>query len=113
MDFTDNRPNPDDLLASMKEDEEKSKRGKLKIFFGMCAGVGKTYTMLQTAQIEKLKGAEIVIGYVETHNRKETAQLVEGFEMIPRKKYSYKSANVEEMDLDAIIARKPQIVLVD
>ena len=113
MDFNDNRPNPDDLLASMKEDEEKSKRGKLKIFFGMCAGVGKTYTMLQTAQIEKLKGAEIVIGYVETHNRKETAQLVEGFELIPRKKYSYKSANVEEMDLDAIIARNPQIVLVD
>jgi len=113
MDFNDNRPNPDDLLASLKEDEEKSKRGKLKIFFGMCAGVGKTYTMLQTAQIEKLKGAEIVIGYVETHNRKETAQLVEGFELIPRKKYSYKSANVEEMDLDAIIARNPQIVLVD
>jgi len=113
MDFTDNRPNPDDLLASMKEEEEKSKQGKLKIFFGMCAGVGKTYTMLQTAQIEKLKGAEIVIGYVETHNRKETAELVEGFELIPRKKYTYKSATVQEMDLDAIIARKPQIVLVD
>jgi len=113
MDLTDNRPNPDDLLASMKEDEEKSKRGKLKIFFGMCAGVGKTYTMLQAAQIEKSKDVDIVIGYVETHNRKETAALVEGFELIPRKKYSYKSANVEEMDLDAIIARKPQIVLVD
>jgi len=61
MDFTDDRPNPDDLLASMKEEEAKSKRGKLKIFFGMCAGVGKTYTMLQTAQIEKMKAAEIVI----------------------------------------------------
>ncbi len=113
MDFTDDRPNPDDLLASMKEEEAKSKRGKLKIFFGMCAGVGKTYTMLQTAQIEKMKGAEIVIGYVETHNRKETAQLVEGFELIPRKKYIYKTAHVEEMDLDAIIARNPQYVLVD
>ncbi|MDP3915345.1 MAG: sensor histidine kinase KdpD [Bacteroidota bacterium] len=113
MDLTDNRPNPDDLLASMKEDEEKSKRGKLKIFFGMCAGVGKTYTMLEAAKIEKVKGADIVIGYVETHNRKETAALVEGFELIARKKYLYKSTHVEEMDLDTIISRKPQIVLVD
>jgi len=113
MEFTDNRPNPDDLLASLKEEEEKSKRGKLKIFFGMCAGVGKTYTMLQAGQIEKKKGADIVIGYVETHNRKETSALVEGFELIPRKKYQYKTAHVQEMDLDAIISRKPQIVLVD
>ena len=113
MDFDDNRPNPDDLLASLKENEEKSKRGKLKIFFGMCAGVGKTYSMLQTAQIEKLKGADIVIGYVETHKRVETVALVEGFERIDRKKYLYKTAHVEEMDLDAIIERKPQIVLVD
>jgi two-component system sensor histidine kinase KdpD len=113
MDFEDNRPNPDDLLASLKEDEEKSKRGKLKIFFGMCAGVGKTYTMLQAAQIERSKGADVVIGYVETHNRIETAALVEGVELIPRKKYIYKTAQVEEMDLDAIISRKPQIVLVD
>jgi two-component system sensor histidine kinase KdpD len=110
---TDNRPDPDELLASLKLEEEKSKRGKLKIFFGMCAGVGKTYTMLQTAQAEKLKGNDIIIGYVETHNRKETAELVEGFELIPRKTYQYKSATVQEMDLDAIIARKPKIVLVD
>ncbi len=113
MDFNDNRPNPDELLASLKEDEEKSKRGKLKIFFGMCAGVGKTYSMLQTAQIEKMKGADIVVGYIETHNRLETAALVEGFELISRNKFSYKSATVQEMDLDAIIARNPQIVLVD
>ncbi|MCX6320261.1 MAG: sensor histidine kinase KdpD [Bacteroidia bacterium] len=113
MDISDNRPNPDELLASLKFEEEKSKRGKLKIFFGMCAGVGKTYTMLQTAQAEKLKGKDIIIGYVETHNRKETAELVEGFELIPRKTYQYKSTTVQEMDLDAIIARKPRIVLVD
>lgn len=111
--FNDNRPNPDELLASLMHEEEKSKRGKLKIFFGMCAGVGKTYTMLKAAHAENLKGCEIVIGYIETHNRKETAELVEDFELIPRKIYEYKSTPVQEMDLDAIIARKPQIVLVD
>src|SRR5665647_226459 len=109
----DNRPDPDELLASLKSEAEKSKRGKLKIFFGMCAGVGKTYSMLQKAHAEMLKGSDIIIGYVETHNRKETADLVAGFELIPRKKYEYKSYPVEEMDLDAILARRPQIVLVD
>jgi two-component system sensor histidine kinase KdpD len=113
MSFLDNRPNPDELLASLMNEEEKSKRGKLKIFFGMCAGVGKTYTMLQTAHAENLKGHDIIIGYVETHNRKETAELVEGFELIPRKTYEYKSTPVYEMDLDAILARNPEIVLVD
>ena len=114
MDFIDgNRPNPDELLASLIYEEEKSKRGKLKIFFGMCAGVGKTYTMLQTAHAEKLKGNDIIIGYIETHNRSETAQLVKGFEIIPRISYAYKSTSAQEMDLDTIIARKPLIVLVD
>jgi two-component system sensor histidine kinase KdpD len=113
MDIFDNRPDPDELLASLKLEEERSKRGKLKIFFGMCAGVGKTYTMLQTAQAEKSKGADVIIGYIETHNRKETADLAEGFELIQRKSYQYKSTTVYEMDLDAIIARKPQLVLVD
>jgi two-component system sensor histidine kinase KdpD len=112
-DFDIERPNPDELLAALAREEEKSKRGKLKIFFGMCAGVGKTYTMLQAAHIEKKKGSDIVIGYVETHKRKETEALVSGFEIIPRKATEYKSTSVEEMDLDAIIARNPQIVLVD
>jgi len=94
-------------------EEEKSKRGKLKIFFGMCAGVGKTYTMLQAAQAEKLKGKDIIIGYIETHNRKETEELAEGFELIPRKTYEYKTATIQDMDLDAVMARKPRIVLVD
>jgi len=111
--FEIDRPNPDELLAALAKEEEKSKRGKLKIFFGMCAGVGKTYTMLQAAHIEKKKGNDIVIGYVETHKRKETEALVHGFEIIPRKVIEYKSTSVEEMDLDAIIARHPQIVLVD
>ena len=111
--FDDNRPNPDDLLASLKIQEEKSKRGKLKIFFGMCAGVGKTYSMLKAAHTEKFKGSDIVIGFIETHGRRETAELVKGFELIHRKTYNYKSATLEEMDLDAIIARNPRIVLVD
>jgi two-component system sensor histidine kinase KdpD len=111
--YEDNRPNPDELLASLKIEEEKSKRGKLKIFFGMCAGVGKTYSMLQTSRAEKQTGSDIVIGYIEHHNRKETLQQVEGFEIIPRKNYEYKSTQVQDMDLDAIIARNPQIVLVD
>ena len=92
--FEDNRPNPDDLLASLMNEEEKSKRGKLKIFFGMCAGVGKTYTMLQTAHADKLKGNDIIIGYIETHNRKETDELVRGFELIPRKTYEYKTTTI-------------------
>jgi two-component system sensor histidine kinase KdpD len=79
----------------------------------MCAGVGKTYTMLETAHAEKMKGIDIIIGYVETHNRKETAELTEGLEIIPRKNYEYKSTAVQEMDLDTIIARHPLIVVVD
>jgi len=113
MDFQDDRPNPDELLASLTSEEEKSKRGKLKIFFGMCAGVGKTYTMLEVARAEKLKGLDIIAGYVETHDRIETEELAKSFEQIPRKTYEYKSTTVYEMDLDAIIARKPQVVMVD
>ena len=113
MELTDSRPDPDELLATLQHEEEKTKRGKLKIFFGMCAGVGKTYTMLKTSHAENLKGSEIIIGYVETHNRIETDELTEGFKVIPRKTYEYKSTIVEEMDLDAIINLHPHIVLVD
>lgn len=113
MEFQDNRPNPDELLSSLINEEEKNKRGKLKIFFGMCAGVGKTYTMLEVARAEKSKGIDIIAGYVETHNRVETDELAKSFERIPRKTCEYKNTTVHEMDLDAIIARKPQIVLVD
>ena len=109
----DIRPDPDELLASLVRADEKNKKGKLKIFFGMCAGVGKTYTMLQTAHAEKQKGNDIIIGYVETHRRKETDELVEGFELIPRKTFQYKSTTIQEMDLDAILNKKPNIVLVD
>jgi two-component system, OmpR family, sensor histidine kinase KdpD len=109
----ENRPDPDEILAALHDEDEKIKRGKLKIFFGMCAGVGKTYTMLQAAHAEKAKKCDIVIGYVETHNRRETADLAEGFEQIQRKSYDYRSTSVQEMDLDAIISRNPRIVVVD
>jgi two-component system sensor histidine kinase KdpD len=109
----DNRPDPDEILAFIRKEEELSKKGKLKIFFGMCAGVGKTYTMLHTALADKTKGIDVVIGYIEPHSRKETMALIEGLELIPRKLIGYKGTTLQEMDLDSIINRKPQIVLVD
>ncbi|HTX87887.1 MAG TPA: sensor histidine kinase KdpD [Bacteroidales bacterium] len=109
----ENRPDPDDLLALIHEEEAKSRMGKLKIFFGMCAGVGKTYSMLESARGEKKKGKDIIVGYVETHHRKETDSLLSGMEILPRKKYPYKGTVLEEMDLDSILSRAPEIVLVD
>ena len=109
----ENRPDPDELLASLMNEEEKSKRGKLKIFFGMCAGVGKTFSMLKAAKAEKQKGKDIIIGIIETHNRRETEELTRGFDVIPRVIYDYKSVRISEMNLDAIISRKPELVLVD
>jgi two-component system sensor histidine kinase KdpD len=109
----DHRPDPDKLLSSIQESENVKKRGKLKIFFGMSPGVGKTYTMLQTAQIDKSKGVDVVVGYVESHNRPETNALLENLEIIPRKKLEYKGTILEEMDLDAVLLRHPYLVLVD
>ena len=107
------RPNPDKLLKKIQEEEEKKQKGKLKIFFGMCAGVGKTYAMLKFAHQIQKEGFDIIIGYIETHGRSETEELLDGLEIIPRKKISYKEVILEEMDLDTILLRKPQIVLVD
>ncbi len=107
------RPDPDALLNALKRKEEDSQRGKLKIFFGMCAGVGKTYDMLKSAHEVKAKNVDIVIGYIETHKRAETEALVSGLEIIPRKKIEYRGVNLEEMDIDAILQRKPGLVLVD
>lgn len=107
------RPDPDELLSQLRMEEEKSRKGKLRIFFGMCAGVGKTYSMLKSAAVDKEKGVDIIAGYVETHSRKETQELVNGFEVIPRKGIEYKGTRVQEMDIDAILARRPETVLVD
>src|SRR3954468_20843870 len=107
------RPDPDDLLAAVQKDEDRQHRGKLKIFFGMAAGVGKTYAMLDNARQRQVEGVDVVIGYIETHKRAETDALLTGLEVIPRQKLEYHGTVFEEMDTDAIIARKPKLVLVD
>ena len=107
------RPDPDEILKTILKEEERISKGNLRIFLGMCAGSGKTYAMLKAAQQAKSEGIDIVIGYVETHGRIETEQLLEGLELIPRQRRNYRDVVLEEMDLDAILARKPQVVLVD
>jgi two-component system sensor histidine kinase KdpD len=105
------RPSPDALLEETRR-EDKS-RGRLKVFLGAAPGVGKTYEMLLSARAKLAEGADIVVGLVETHGREETQSLLRGFEIIPRTKIDYHSHVLEEMDLDAILKRHPQIVLVD
>ncbi len=107
------RPDPDNLLAAVQKDENRQHRGKLKIFFGMAAGVGKTYAMLDNARQRQAEGIDVVIGYVETHKRAETDALLVGLETVPRQKIEYRGTILEEMDTDAIMARKPELVLVD
>lgn len=109
----DQRPSPEYLLSLIKKETAKEKGGKLKIFFGMAAGVGKTFAMLETAQQLIKEGIDVVIGTIDTHGRKETAALMENIPIIPKKIIQYKETEFEEMDLDGILARKPQIVLVD
>jgi two-component system, OmpR family, sensor histidine kinase KdpD len=107
------RPNPDEILARMKREETASARGKLKIFFGMCPGVGKTYAMLQAARQKQTQGVEVVIGIVETHGRKETEALLEGLPIVPRAKLEYRGTTLNEMDLDAILLWHPGLAVVD
>ena len=109
----DHRPNPDLLLQAVQREEEKKLRGKLKVFLGMAPGVGKTFAMLSAAQELLARGVDVVAGVVETHHRAETEALLEGLPVIPRQVVSYRNINLEEMDLDAILRRRPRIVLVD
>ncbi|MDX3927796.1 MAG: sensor histidine kinase KdpD [Shinella sp.] len=105
----ESRPSPDALL----ENAAREARGRLKIFLGAAPGVGKTYEMLVSGRARIADGVDVVIGVVETHGRKETEILVEGFEVVPRSKFEYRGHLLEEMDLDAILARRPALVLVD
>lgn len=107
------RPDPDALLAQIREESEKKTSGKLKIFLGASPGVGKTFSMLEEAASLKDAGTEVLIGLVETHGRHDTAELVEGFSLLPRKKIPYQGKELEEFDLDAAIKRRPQLMLLD
>src|SRR6201991_4649123 len=107
----DQRPSPEALLEAARLEEGRV--GKFRIFVGAAPGVGKTYAMLETARARKQDGYDIIVGVVETHGRKETEALLQGLEVVPRRRFEYKGQWLEEMDLDAIIARRPQIVLVD
>jgi two-component system sensor histidine kinase KdpD len=107
------RADPDVLLAAIEKEATASRRGRLKVFLGMSAGVGKTYAMLEAAQRARREGREVVIGYVETHGRKETDALISGLPLIPRRKVEYRGVMMGEMDIDAVLARHPKLVLVD
>lgn len=109
----DTRPDPDDLLAHVQADEERQARGKLKVFLGYAAGVGKTYAMLEAAHQRRDEGIDVVVGYVETHGRVETETLLRDLEVIPRQQLEYRGTTQVEMDLDTVLARQPQLVLVD
>ena len=109
----DDRPDPDELLARIRETEGTLSRAELKIFFGMSAGVGKTYSMLQEARAAKAQGVDIVLGIIDTHGRHETEALVSGLEVVPRRSVEYRGVLLEELDLDALIARRPAIAVVD
>ena len=107
------RPDPDQLLARVQTEEQQTRRGRLKIFLGYAAGVGKTYAMLEAAHQRQAEGKDVVIGYAETHGRVETEALLQGLESIPRQPIIYRNVKFNEMDIDAVLTRNPQLVLVD
>ena len=107
------RPDPDALLARVQREEAKAGRGRLTIFFGATAGVGKTYTMLEAAHERKRKGADVVVGYIEPHGRAETETLLGGLERLPYLQPVYRGRTLRDFDLDAALARKPGVLLVD
>src|SRR5207249_9615667 len=103
------RKRPEDFLELV----ERAKRGRLKVYIGPAAGVGKTYQMLEEAHALKKRGVDVVLAFIETHGRAETEALVEGLEVIPRRRMDYRGVTVEEMDLDAVLKRHPQLAVVD
>ena len=109
----DQRPDPDRLLAEIKKEEMAAQRGKLKIFIGACAGVGKTYAMLNAAQQRLAEGIDVIIGVAETHGRSETIKLLENLPLLPLHKIEYRGKSLAEFDLDAALQRAPQLIIVD
>jgi two-component system sensor histidine kinase KdpD len=110
---SEQRPDPDALLARVKEEEARETRGKLKVFLGAAAGVGKTYAMLEAARERRAEGVDIVVGWVETHGRAETEALLEGFEILLPRRLEYRGTTVKGFDLDAALLRRPTLILVD
>ena len=111
--MTERRPNPEELLKRAQEEEARQTRGKLKIFLGATAGVGKTYSMLTTARQQREHRVDIVVGWVETHGRAETEALLKGLEILPPRVIEHRGTLLREFDLDAAISRNPQIILID
>jgi two-component system sensor histidine kinase KdpD len=109
----DDRPDPDALIARLKDEAADASRARLRLFFGFAPGVGKTYRMLEEARKLKASGRDVVVGVVETHQRKETQAQLEGLPELPRRKIEYRGRMLEELDLDAALARKPEVLLVD
>lgn len=107
------RQDPDQLLRAIRNDMTGENRGKLKIFFGYAAGVGKTYAMLQAAHQAKERGIDVVAGYIEPHARPQTAALLCGLEQLPVKQVQHGEMTLREFDIDAALIRKPQLILVD
>ena len=109
----DSRPDPDELLSRVQSAEQQSPRGRFKIFLGYAAGVGKTYAMLEAAHQRKQEGVDVVVGYVETHGRADTEARLAGLDVLPRKEIVYRGISLTELDVDAVLDRHPQLVLVD
>lgn len=107
--MTDHRARPEDFLELV----ERARKGRLKLYIGFAAGVGKTYQMLEEAHALRRRGVDVVLGFVETHGRLETEAQVQGLELVPRRRVEYRGVSIEEMDLDAILARKPEVAVVD
>ncbi|MFR1760201.1 MAG: histidine kinase, partial [Christensenellaceae bacterium] len=111
--MTQTRATPDELLRRMEQQQRDKNRGKLKIFFGYAAGVGKTYAMLEAAHAAQMQGVDVVAGYIEPHTRPQTMKLLEGLEQIQPLLIPYKGITLREFDLDSAIRRHPQLILVD
>ena len=111
--MTDQRPDPDELLDKIQQDQARQRRGKLKIFFGSCAGVGKTYAMLSAAQELRRQAVDVIVGIVETHGRSETEKLLAGLGVLPRQHIDYLGHELTEFHLDAALKRNPNLILVD
>ena len=111
--MSETRPDPDALLRRVQQDEASARRGRLKVFFGAAPGVGKTYAMLEAARAKQAAGVDVVIGWVETHRRAETAALAEGFERLPAREVEHREVRLAEFDIDKALERRPGLLLLD